>query len=408
MTNRNDWGLTEWGFRRPSYEEILDAFESQAREKFQRSGRYPDLTVRSPLGIFLRIWAWIVGLLFQVLEDVYNSQFIDTAVGSSLFQLGRILGLQLLPSQRSGGYIEIDGTPGSIVPEGLLVGTGSGIQFVVMLTGVIDKNGKALLPVQCTEYGEIGNVAVHRINQVITPIAGVDSVINPSETSGGRARETSEQFRDRYYKSVDFAGGVNADGIRAEILQNVEGVLAAIVYENDTDEYNAMGLPPHSIEAVIFAGLDHQIAQAIYRRKAAGIQTHGSSMVPVISPTSGQVFKIRFTRPVGIPVWIRVSNVRVEVSSLPSDAEEKIKQALIGYIGSDVTNGISIGEDVVFNKLPCRIFSVPGIIDFSMSISRDGQMYAKENILIGERQKAITNAQMIDVALELLGEEGRL
>ena len=44
-------------------------------------GGTANLTVRSPLGLFLRIFAWILNILFSVLEDVYNSRFVDTASG---------------------------------------------------------------------------------------------------------------------------------------------------------------------------------------------------------------------------------------------------------------------------------------------------------------------------------------
>lgn len=48
------WGLTSAGFRRPTYNELLDALEHKARELF---GATANLTVRSPLGLFLRIFA---------------------------------------------------------------------------------------------------------------------------------------------------------------------------------------------------------------------------------------------------------------------------------------------------------------------------------------------------------------
>ena len=98
MAKSTDWGLTDAGFRRPTYAELLDALEYKAREQF---GSKANLTVRSPLGIFLRIYAWMLSLLFSTLEDVYNSRFIDTAVGTSLYSLGRAIGLRLLGAQKA-------------------------------------------------------------------------------------------------------------------------------------------------------------------------------------------------------------------------------------------------------------------------------------------------------------------
>ena len=53
MSTQNEWGLTERGFRRPTYTELLDALEYKARELF---GSKANLTVRSPIGLFLRIF----------------------------------------------------------------------------------------------------------------------------------------------------------------------------------------------------------------------------------------------------------------------------------------------------------------------------------------------------------------
>ena len=125
----NEWGLTERGFRRPTYTELLNALEYKARELF---GSNANLTVRSPLGIFLRIFAWMLNILFSTIEDVYNSRFIDTAIGTSLYNLGRAIGLQLLPQQKASGYLKITGTPGVIVPAGFLAGTVTGIHYAVV------------------------------------------------------------------------------------------------------------------------------------------------------------------------------------------------------------------------------------------------------------------------------------
>ena len=399
MADTNDWGLTAQGFRRPSYTEILDAFEHQARDKFTKDGRTPNLTVRSPLGMFLRIWAWVVNLLFQLLEDVYNSQFVDTAVGASLYQLGRFIGLKLLPAQRASGYVQVHGAAGVIVPAGWLVSTVSGIQYAVQIAGTIGDDGTVTLPIQCVEYGVIGNVNAGAISEIVNPLEGIDSVINTSPTDGGRARETDEQFRDRYYLSVDFAGGVNAEAIQAEILQSVEGVLAAKVYENDTDITDFRGLPPHSIEAVVFSGLDAEIAAAIKRRKAAGIQTHGSSMFEILSAQNGQIYQIKFTRPTAVPVWIKIDNLQVNADMFPVDGIERIKNEFIRYIGSDITGGLNIYENVIFNRLPCRVFNVPGVVDFDLTISSDNVMFSQDNIAIGEREKAVTGLDKTEVIM---------
>jgi uncharacterized phage protein gp47/JayE len=396
VSTQNEWGLTERGFRRPTYTELLDALEYKARELF---GSKANLTVRSPIGLFLRIFAWILNMLFSTIEDVYNSRFVDTAVGTSLYNLGKAIGLKLLSEQKSSGYLQITGTPGTIVPVGWLAGTVAGLQFVVMAQGEIGTGGTVLLPAQATTAGPEGNVAAGTVTVVINPgiPEGITAVTNPAAFDGGRARETDEEYRDRYYQSVDYAGGVNADAIRGEILQNVEGVYSAIVYENDTDETDSEGLPPHSIEAVVYGGLDSDVAQQIFRRKAAGIQTYGSTTVAVLS-SSGITYNIKFSRPTLVPVWIKVTDLETDANRFPVDGKDQIAQALIDYIGSDVKGGTTIGETVYYNRLPEVIYTIPGVLDFTLQTSPDGSDYGTYNIEVDTREKAYTEKAKVSVS----------
>lgn len=396
MSAQNEWGLTERGFRRPTYTELLDALEHKARELF---GSTANLTVRSPIGIFLRIYAWILNMLFSTIEDVYNSRFIDTAVGTSLYNLGRAIGLNLLSEQKASGYLQISGTPGTVVPAGWLAGTVAGIQYVVMAQGEIDTVGTVLLPAQATTAGPEGNVAAGTITVIVNPgiPEGISSVTNPADFVGGRSRETDEEYRDRYYKSVDFAGGVNADAIRSEILQSAEGVYSAIVYENDTDETDSEGLPPHSIEAVVYGGLDSDVAQQIFRRKAAGIQTYGNTAVSVLS-ASGVPYSIKFSRPTLVPVWVKITNLEKDPARYPIDGDRQIAQAIIDYIGSDVRGGTTIGEPVYFYRLPEVIYTVPGVIDFTLETSSDGIDYGVYNIEVNSREKAYTEEEKVSIS----------
>ena len=171
MAKATDWGLTDAGFRRPTYAELLDALEYKAREVF---GSKANLTVRSPLGIFLRIFAWMLNLLFSTLEDVYNSRFIDTAVGASLYNLGRALGLRLLGAQKAVGYLTFTGENGVEVPEGFLAETTAGMQYVTVSSGVI-RDGEVTLPATAISSGPDGNTAEETITTITNPKLGIES-----------------------------------------------------------------------------------------------------------------------------------------------------------------------------------------------------------------------------------------
>lgn len=393
MSNEN-WGLTENGFYRPTYTVLLNALEYKARELM---GEDINLTVRSPLGLFLRILAWMWNILWSCLEDVYNSHFVDTAAGNSLYNLGSSIGMQLLSEGKASGYITIKGAEGTKIPAGYLVATNAGLQYTVVAEVIISSQGTALALINAVKTGPEYNTAAGTVMVIANPsaVAGVESITNEAEIAGGRVKETDAEFRARYYESVDYSGGVNADAIRAALMNDVEGVSSAYVYENDTDmTETTYSLPAHSIEAVVYGGLDEQIAKVIYERKAGGVQTIGSTTVNVVT-ASGQRLPIHFSRPTSKKIYIKITRLSIS-EDYPGD--DILKQALIDYIGNNTSGGLSIGVDVTYIKLPGILTALPGVEDFELQTGTDGTTYAKDNIMIGYREKAVVDSAAIMIS----------
>ena len=161
---------------------------------------------------------------------------------------------------------------------------------------------------------------------------------------------------------------------------------------------DALGLPPHSFEVVAYGGLDEEVAKAIFRRKAGGIQTYGGKTIPVVA-LNGQSYDIHFSRPATVPIYIKVYDLETD-TNFPWDGESRIKAALISFIGGDVQGGLPIGTDVLYMALPGTILSVPGVVDFSLSIGTSAAALAVKNIVIGTREKAVTNADAITIVRE--------
>ena len=390
------WGLTKDGFHRPGYNDLLDGLEIRARELF---GSTIDLSVRSPLGIFCRIYAWIGSKIWQTAESVYLSAYADTATGQSLFRLGSNIGITPLPAQKATGMLSLTGTPKAEVPAGLLYATQDKVQFVGMQDTTLDADGKGMVPVQAVLAGVTGNVAAGTVTRIATPHISLDEVTNASAMTGGHEKETEEQFRDRYFAVLNGAGGVNADAIRAAILE-VEHVTACIVLENDTDTATSDGMPAHSVECIVYGGENADIAQAIYKKKAAGIITYGSTAVS-ITDASGQTKAIRLSRPTARNVWVKVDQLIVDADQFPSDGDTQIVNAVLNFIGADSgsvsSDGLTIGENVRYTRLFAPINAVPGVLDYELSISSDGQTYGRDNITVDKRSKAVTAAGKVTV-----------
>lgn len=389
-----NWGLTENGFLRPSYNDLLDAFEVKAKELF---GSTVNLTARSPLGIFLRIFAWFAGLVWQLAEDVYNSGFIDTAAGVSLARLGAFIGIRVLAAQKATGTLTITGDPGAVIYAGFIVQAQNNQRFVTLENAIIGAGGTATVPIQAYVAGPDGNVEAGTINVVVTPLAAAISVTNPDPTVGGRNRETDQEFRERYAKSVDKPGGSNTDAIQAQLLE-VSGVVTAVVWENETDETDADGLPPHSVEAIVYGGTNADVAAAIFARKAAGVQTTGDVSAQLLD-ASGRLKTICFSRPTTLPIFVKITGL---VTNDAYGGDATVKAAIVDHIGSEVgdiaTSGLPIGETVYYNRLMGPMNATAGVVDYTLEISTDGTTWVKDNIAVTARQKAVTSAERVVIA----------
>lgn len=324
----DNWGLTERGFLRPSYADLLDAFEVKAKELF---GSTVNLSVRSPLGIFLRIFAWFAGLTWQLAEDVYNSGFIDTAAGVSLARLGAFIGIRVLAAQKATGSITITGDAGATIYAGFIVQARNNQRFVTLEDVTISSSGTATVPIQAFEAGPDGNVAAGTIDTVVTPLAAAISVTNAAATVGGRNRETDQEFRERYLSSVDKPGGSNTDAIRAQLL-DASGKLRTIKFSRPTP-------------VLIYVQISDLVTSDAY----AGDAALKAAIVEYIGSAAGDIAE----------------------------------------------SGLAIGETVYYNRLMCPVNNTPGVVDYTLKVSTDGKTWSKNNIAIDARKKAITGTDKV-------------
>ena len=95
-------------------------------------------------------------------------------------------------------------------------------------------------------------------------------------------------------------------------------------------------------------------------------------------------------------VWVKVFNL-VTDSKFSLDGIERIKQAIIRHIGVNTRGGLNIGQDVINVTLPTVVLKVPGVVDFDLQISSDGEHFSWKNIEIAAREKAVTDESMVIV-----------
>lgn len=91
----------------------------------------------------------------------------------------------------------------------------------------------------------------------------------------------------------------------------------------------------------------------------------------------------------------------MDADQFPSDGDTQIVNAVLNFIGADSgsvsSDGLTIGENVRYTRLFAPINAVPGVLDYELSISSDGQTYGRDNIMVDKRSKAVTAAGKVTV-----------
>ena len=359
------FGLTEKGFKRKRYADIIEEKESRARELF---GENVNLGEQSPLGLFIRLNAWEESLAWQVAEDVYLSAFVDSATGTSLDKVAQFIGVVRNPATRAAGVVKFEGDDNTIIEEGFLLETEDGIQFETTEEVEID-GGDVTAEIRAVEPGTDGNVPADTITEIVAPIEGLDSVTNDDETTGGRNKETDAELRERYINSVARPGASTADSIRAALL-DIEDVRAALVIVNNSDTTDGDGRPPKSFESYVLGGDPADIAKTILQTSAAGIEPYGTED-EIVEDDSGQEHTIGFTYAAEKDIYVEVSVTTNE--EYPVDGNEKMVTEIIKYIGGEdedgqLYTGLSMGEDVVYTQIIKACYRVPGVEDVDVGI----------------------------------------
>ena len=89
------------------------------------------------------------------------------------------------------------------------------------------------IPFLAQTYGPIAAPA-NSLTEILTPIAGWQSLTNPQAGITGRNQETDAELRLRREQSLHLLGAATVEAIRSRLLQEVPGVTSVTVFENVT------------------------------------------------------------------------------------------------------------------------------------------------------------------------------
>lgn len=387
--------LTKQGYKRETYETILARVETKAKELF---GEDANTSNRSALGFVLRVIAWIVSLVWQDNENVYYSAYRRTAEGAQLDALLPYSGITRNPATFASGQVVFNGNPGTPIKLGTIVSKKDETLYYTIEEGVIDADGQTTIEVMAQISGVSGNADVGEINQILNTVDGLTSVTNEIAIVNGQEIESDVDARKRAELSIEGLGSATLASIRTELLK-VEGVRSLYIDENVGDVTNEYGTPTHAIQAFVLGGAEQDIAQAILKKKAGGIQAFGETYVEV-KDVSDETQQIGFTKAKTIQVYAKVT--LTTNSSFASDGKEQVIDSMVDYVGGldsdgNAHTGLNMGEEVVLSKLIASIYKVDGISDVEVLLSADGEIYEASNITIRKPEIAQMSANAIEV-----------
>ncbi|MCP1176193.1 baseplate J/gp47 family protein [Bacillus sp. 1663tsa1] len=392
--------LTTEGFKRKRYADFIKEMEGLARNLW---GNDVNLSERGPLGMFIKNISFARAEENELAESIYYSGYYFTAEGISLDYIGKNRGLERARAIAATGRVAFKVEPATTVKQGTIVATKSGVEFVTTEIGRDDdKDGLVNVNIIASVAGIDGNVQANTITEIITPIVGVNSVINTEQTKYGREEETDGEFRKRYAESFSTKSSTT-NGIRARLLADVPGIRTAIVFQNTSNEKDSFGRPPYSIEAVVHGGEDEAIVKAILASKAGGVRAFGEQQF-AIKDEGGNEHIVAFSRATEQPIYARVTVYRGGEFPAISMGEKLVETEVIKYIGGlDVDginhSGLGMGDSIVTGKILANIFSnVPGVKDCTVELSKNnGAVWNTGNISIGRLQVPSTDFNKVVV-----------
>lgn len=107
-------------------------------------------------------------------------------------------------------------------------------------------------------------------------------------------------------------------------------------YQNDNDEKDAAGRPPHCIEIIVQGGLDEDVSDIIWKNKPGGIRAYGSHYA-YATDINGIRQYVEFTRVKD--VYLLLSVKVTSNDELDADFETRIKSLLMAenlLVGSPI------------------------------------------------------------------------
>ncbi|EPS48981.1 putative bacteriophage protein [Clostridium botulinum CFSAN002367] len=307
--------IDKTGLHMPTYIDVRDRLVEDAKSIFGQ-----DIY----LGEDSQDYQWIATVsekiydAFQISQSVYNNRAPNTAIGTGLDSIVKINGIKRKAKDYSKCPVIISGVKNTTIKNGIVTDKGN-IKWILPYTVTIPESGQIEVMAVCQIPGPIvANPG--DITEIYNPTFGWNGVYNEVNAELGAYVEEDPKLRKRQSQSTAQASLTILEGTSGAVAQ-VKKVKRSRVYENDTNQIDQLGLPPHSITVVAEGGEDKEIAEAIRIHKGIGCYTNGDVSIK-IKGIEGP--PIRFFRPTYTDIEVTI-NIK-PLSGYTTETTESIKK----------------------------------------------------------------------------------
>jgi uncharacterized phage protein gp47/JayE len=342
---------------------------------------------------------WI-GIQAQALDDAnamcvatYNAFSPSTAQGIGLSRVVKINGISRFIASYSTCDVQIIGTVGAVINQGLVQDTFSEALWQLPDNVIIPISGQITVTAICQGIGAV-EAPVGSLTQIYTPTRGWQSVTNLVKASPGVPIETDAQLRIRQTKSTMQASQGILEGIVGSLME-ISGVTGLRGYENDGNIPDVNGIPGHCIAIVIDGGDVNLIANVIAAKKSfAG--TYGTTSIVTLSQF-GISRNINFFRSIAVPIkWALTVKA---LNNFTLDTQNQIAQALVDWV-----NAAGIGNSLRYPRAyaPAQLLGTPAAETFeltALTVARGTDALGVVDIPIAFNEKAAASINDVTITV---------
>lgn len=391
------YGVQSTGFTRKTQENIVDELSTDQKADIDPNWDTSSTSIPGQMNAIVgrqlaEAWEALEGCYHGIDPDASEDRFLDIVckltgtfrVGSTYSEVDLIVDLD-------------DGTTLTAGEHFAATTDEPDIRWTPLEDYTASGDGLRTIAFRCETPGPVEALA-GAITTIATTLVGWNSVSQPTDAEVGDDPETNEELRDKRVTELAAQGSSTSGAVGGKVSRAFPGQIESLtVFENETDETDENGVPPHALEVLIYDGAvpsvdDDELAEVIYTAKSAGINTFGNENGTVIATVAGvEVEKpVYFSRATLLETYLIVTLTKSK-----------------GYVGDDAVREFLAeqgnkrhgpGDDVVALVMKSLPLTLDGVYDVTnLKLGFAASPTNEANLTVGVREIARFDTSRITI-----------